>query len=51
MLRESLADLRYRLRALWRREALERDLDLELRDHLEREAWKWSRSRVAMCEA
>jgi predicted permease len=40
MLSELLADLRYRLRALWQRDALERELDLELRDHLEREAGK-----------
>lgn len=37
MLAEWYADLRYRLRAIWHREALEQELDQELRDHLERE--------------
>ena len=40
MLAEWYADLRYRLRALWHREAVEQELDLELRDHLDRETAK-----------
>ena len=40
MLTELLSDVRYRLRALFRRDALERDLDAELRYHLERETEK-----------
>ena len=41
MLSELLSDLRYRLRAVFKRDALERDLDDELRFHLEREADKY----------
>ncbi len=41
MLSELLSDLRYRLRALFRRDALERDLDDEVRFHLEREVEKY----------
>jgi len=40
MLSELSSDLRYRLRALFRRPALEAELDDELRFHLEREAEK-----------
>ena len=40
MLRDLLSDLRYRLRALFRREDLERDLAEELQFHLDREAEK-----------
>jgi predicted permease len=35
-----LSDLRYRLRALFRRDMLDADLDEELRDHIERETEK-----------
>ncbi|HEY5050246.1 MAG TPA: permease prefix domain 1-containing protein, partial [Acidothermaceae bacterium] len=38
MFTELLNDLRYRLRALFRRSDVERELDDELRDHVEREA-------------
>jgi putative ABC transport system permease protein len=38
-----LNDLRYRLRALFRRAAMERELDLELRFHLEQETEKYER--------
>jgi len=41
MLSELLNDIRYRLRAVFKRDALERDLDDELRFHLEREADKY----------
>lgn len=40
MLAELLSDLRYRLRALFHRGAMEQELDQELRYHLEREAEK-----------
>jgi predicted permease len=41
MLSELLSDLRYRLRALFKRDTLERELDDELRFHLEREVDKY----------
>jgi predicted permease len=41
MLSELLSDLRYRLRALFKRDALERELDDEMRFHLEREVDKY----------
>ena len=41
MLTELCSDLRYRLRALFRREAVERELDDELRFHIEHEAEKY----------
>src|SRR5262245_41109933 len=40
MLSEWVSDLRYRLRALFRRNSVERELDQELRFHLERETEK-----------
>src|SRR5437588_1449135 len=39
-LAERLSDARYRLRALFRRDVMEHELDEELRFHLEREADK-----------
>lgn len=42
MLTELWSDLRYRLRALFRRRDLERELDDELRFHIEREAEKYT---------
>ena len=41
MVSEFLGDLRYRLRALFRRTTVERELDDELRFHIEREAKKY----------
>ena len=46
-----LQDLLYRMRALFRREALDRDLDDELQFHLEREAEKEQRAGVAVGES
>src|SRR5687768_15863073 len=46
-----LSDLRYRLRALFRRSAVERELDEELRFHLEREAEKHMGAGMAAGEA
>ena len=46
-----LADLRYRLRALFQRGALERELDAELRFHLEHEVEKLMRKGVPRPEA
>ena len=46
-----LHDLLYRMRALFRREALDRDLDEELQFHLEREAEKVQRGGVAAEES
>jgi predicted permease len=43
MLFELWSDLRYRLRALFRRAAVEAELDAELRDHIERTAEKYER--------
>src|SRR5436305_6432069 len=40
MLSEYLSDLRYRLRALFHRETVDRELEDELRFHLERETEK-----------
>lgn len=37
MLRDLFSDLRYRLRALFKRDEVERELDEELRDHVERQ--------------
>ncbi len=51
MLAEFWSDLRYRLRALFRRGALERDLDDELRYHLEREAEKYAAAGMSLAEA
>ena len=44
MLHELWSDLRYRLRALVRRDAIERELNDELRFHIEREAEKYVRA-------
>src|SRR4051812_48930980 len=41
MLSEWLSDVRYRFRAIMRRDAVERELDEELRFHLEREKEKY----------
>jgi len=46
-----LSDLRYRVRALFRREAVETELDEELRFHLEKEVEKLERRGVAPEEA
>jgi len=46
-----LPDLRFRLRAIFRREALERELDEELRFHLEQEAEKYARTGLSQDEA
>lgn len=51
MLSEWLSDLRYRLRALFRRGAVERELEDELRFHLEREAEKLVRAGLSPEEA
>ncbi|HEX6053043.1 MAG TPA: ABC transporter permease [Gemmatimonadaceae bacterium] len=55
MLRDRLSDtwsdLRYRFRALFRRAAMERDLDDELRFHLEQEARKLEASGLAPDDA
>jgi len=51
MLTELLHDVRYRLRALFRRAALERDLDAELRFHIEQEAAKYVRAGDTPAEA
>ncbi|MDQ3950618.1 MAG: ABC transporter permease, partial [Gemmatimonadota bacterium] len=51
MLGELWGDLRYRLRALVRRDAMERELDAELRFHIEREAEKYERLGVPPEEA
>ena len=51
MLSEILSDLRYRLRAVFGRGALERELDDELRFHLERETEKYVAAGVPRAEA
>jgi hypothetical protein len=51
MLTEILSDIRYRLRALFRRAAVEKELDQELRFHLEREAEKHVREGLSPEEA
>jgi predicted permease len=51
MLSEIWSDARYRLRALFDRDALERELDDELRFHLEREAERHERAGVPRDEA
>jgi putative ABC transport system permease protein len=51
MLTDLWSDLRYRLRALFRRNAVERELDAELRDHLERETEKLQRTGLPREEA
>ena len=51
MLTELWNDLRYRLRALFRRADLERELDEELRFHLERETDKYQRAGMSGADA
>src|SRR5689334_4502582 len=51
MLSELWSDLRYRMRALFRRAALERELDDELRFHIEREADQYERAGMSREEA
>ena len=46
-----LSDLRYRLRALLRRNAVETDLDDELREHLDHESAKYERAGASPDEA
>jgi putative ABC transport system permease protein len=46
-----LTDLLYRLRALFRRGAMERELDAELRFHLERETEKLVRAGMSVADA
>ncbi len=50
-LAELASDVRYRLRALFRRGAMERELDEELRFHLECEAEKLERTGIPRAEA
>jgi predicted permease len=45
------ADLRFRLRALFRRDAMEQELDEELRFHIERETEKYVREGLPRAEA
>jgi putative ABC transport system permease protein len=47
MLSELWSEIRYRLRALFRRKELERELDAELLDHLERETEKHQRAGLS----
>src|SRR2546423_1998089 len=51
MLSEWLSDVRYRLRALFQRDAMERELDDELRFHLEREVEKHVRAGLTHGDA
>lgn len=51
MLAELLSDLRYRFRALFRRGAMEQELNQELLYHIEREAEKHRQAGVASEEA
>jgi hypothetical protein len=46
-----LTDLRYRLRAFFRRSHIERDLDDELRFHLDRQKDKYLASGMSPTEA
>ena len=46
-----LSDLRFRLRAIFRRDAMERELDDELRFHIERETEKYVREGMPPAEA
>src|SRR5512138_1510692 len=50
-MREVLNDLRYRLRALFRRDTMDRELDAELRFHLEQETAKHVRAGLPQHEA
>jgi putative ABC transport system permease protein len=51
MLAQLLSDIRYRVRALFRRDAVERELDDELRFHIENEAATYMRDGVSRAEA
>src|SRR5688572_6082733 len=51
MLKEWLSDVTYRLRAIFRRERVEHELDEELRFHLEREAEKHMKAGMSRDEA
>ncbi|MGH7650079.1 MAG: ADOP family duplicated permease [Gemmatimonadaceae bacterium] len=51
MFRRLWSELRYRLRAIVRRGAVERELDDELRFHLQREADKYARTGMAPADA
>jgi predicted permease len=51
MLNELWSDLRYRARALFRRRSMERELDAELRFHIERQAEKYERTGLSPDEA
>jgi predicted permease len=51
MLSQLWSDLRYRLRAVFRRDVVERELDDELRFHVEREAEKYVRAGILPDEA
>jgi len=51
MLSDLLSDLRYRLRAIFSRGAVERELDEELRFHVEREAEKYVAAGMSRDEA
>ncbi len=51
MLHEFWSDVRYRLRALVRGGAMDRDLDAELRAHLEHQADAYERAGVPRAEA
>ncbi|HEV8366240.1 MAG TPA: ADOP family duplicated permease [Gemmatimonadaceae bacterium] len=51
MLHDLWSDLRYRLRAIFRRSTVERELDDELRFHIEREAERLTRSGIQATEA
>jgi predicted permease len=51
MLRDLWSDLRYRLRAIFRKDAVEQELDDELRFHVEREAERLTRGGVPATEA
>ena len=51
MLNELWSDLRYRARALFRRRAMEQELDAELRFHIDRQAEEYQRAGVQPHEA
>ena len=51
MLSEAMSEIRFRLRALFRRERMERELDDELRFHIERDADEHARAGLGRDEA
>jgi predicted permease len=51
MLSELWSDLRYRVRALVQRDAVEHELDAELQFHIEKEAEKYERSGLSRAES